>query len=329
MHPHPRLLLAVVVALSVVVLACDVAVPPWQTPTPPPTQSRPAPTPASTTAPARPVALVLSVTVSEVPVGIPDYDRGEWDHWNDADRDCQDARQEVLIAESSVPVVFKDDVECRVESGRWTDPYTGTTVEDPGKLDVDHLVPLANAHVSGGHAWDGDRKALYANSLSYPEHLIAVTASANRSKGASGPDEWRPPDNSYWCRYATDWIAVKKEWGLTVTRAEASTLDDMLDTCDHNVFLQVTDAPADAPTPTPIEPRQTAVPAQTATPTPESDVPDTKYDPQGEDRNCSDFDTWALAQAFYEAAGGPETDRHRLDRDGNGVACETLPGAPG
>ena len=56
-------------------------------------------------------------------------------------------------------------------------------------------------------------------------------------------------------------------------------------------------------------------------------MPDTKYDPQGEDRNCSDFDTWALAQAFYEAAGGPETDRHRLDRDGNGVACETLPGA--
>ena len=114
-----------------------------------------------------------------------------------------------------------------------------------------------------------------------------------------------------------------------MTRAEASTLDDMLDTCDHNVFLQVTDAPADAPTPTPVEPRQTAVPAQTATPTPESDVPDTKYDPQGEDRNCSDFDTWTLAQAFYEAAGGPETDRHRLDRDGNGVACETLPGAPG
>ena len=124
--------------------------------------------PASTPAAPRPVALVLSVTVSEVPVGIPDYDRGEWDHWNDADRDCQDARQEVLIAESSVPVVFKDDVECRVESGRWTDPYTGATVEDPGKLDVDHLVPLANAHVSGGHAWDGDRKALYANSLSYP-----------------------------------------------------------------------------------------------------------------------------------------------------------------
>lgn len=49
------------------------------------------------------------------------------------------------------------------------------------------------------------------------------------------------------------------------------------------------------------------------------------YDPRGEDRNCGDFSTHAEAQAFYEAAGGPGVDPHELDRDGDGVVCESLP----
>jgi len=49
------------------------------------------------------------------------------------------------------------------------------------------------------------------------------------------------------------------------------------------------------------------------------------YDPFGDDRNCGDFDTHDEAQAFFEAAGGPDSDPHRLDGDGNGVACESLP----
>ncbi|WP_411953594.1 thermonuclease family protein [Alkalibacillus sp. S2W] len=49
------------------------------------------------------------------------------------------------------------------------------------------------------------------------------------------------------------------------------------------------------------------------------------YDPNGEDKNCGDFDTHDNAQAFFEAAGGPDSDPHGLDRDGNGAACESLP----
>ena len=54
-----------------------------------------------------------------------------------------------------------------------------------------------------------------------------------------------------------------------------------------------------------------------------------RYDPRGPDRDCEDFGTWQEAQAFYEAAGGPDEDRHRLDTDRDGIACESLPGAPG
>ena len=76
-------------------------------------------------------ATTLVITVAEVPVGIPDYDRSDWRHWVDADGDCQDARQEVLIEESLEPVTFETDRECRVEAGQWWAPHLGHHLEQP------------------------------------------------------------------------------------------------------------------------------------------------------------------------------------------------------
>jgi len=42
------------------------------------------------------------------------------------------------------------------------------------------------------------------------------------------------------------------------------------------------------------------------------------------DYDCSDFSTHAEAQRFFEA-NNPSSDPHGLDKDGDGVACETLP----
>jgi micrococcal nuclease len=50
------------------------------------------------------------------------------------------------------------------------------------------------------------------------------------------------------------------------------------------------------------------------------------YDPDGPDRNCGDFETQQDAQDFFEAAGGPSRDPHRLDgNDNDGLVCENLP----
>ena len=185
---------------------------------------------------------------------LPQYDRAEWRHWIDEDGDCQDTRQEVLIEESRIEITFTSDGICRVSQGQWFGSFTGTTVTEPGELDIDHLVPLANAHRSGGWAWTPDRKKAFANSLDDPDHLIAVISGANRSKGARGPDEWRPPNESYWCEYATDWIRIKHAWDLTATPTEADALQEMLATCDEMVELTTTVADTSASIPVPTSP---------------------------------------------------------------------------
>lgn len=45
--------------------------------------------------------------------------------------------------------------------------------------------------------------------------------------------------------------------------------------------------------------------------------------------NCSDFKTQPEAQSFFAKAGGTSKDTNRLDGDGDGVACESLPKGTG
>ena len=158
---------------------------------------------------------------------VPTYNRDDWQHWIDADGDCQDTRQEVLIEESLTPVVFVDARNCRVLTGTWRDAYSGTFYTDPGQLDVDHLVPLANEHLSGGWAWTREQKRNYANDLIDRHHLIAVYLSLNRQKGSQTPATWRPPDRAAWCDYAKAWIGVKARWGLSVVAEEQAALVEM------------------------------------------------------------------------------------------------------
>ena len=179
------------------------------------------------------------ITVAAIPASIPDYDRGDWKHWVDEDGDCQDTRQEVLIAESLEAVTFESDRECRVATGQWWAPHLGHHLGNSTHIDVDHHVPLKNAHLSGGWQWDADRKEEYANYLGDDAHLVAISSRHNRSKGARGPEEWAPPDNALWCDYATDWAEIKEQWGLTMTQVESEIVMDMLGTCEDPPEFEV------------------------------------------------------------------------------------------
>jgi micrococcal nuclease len=76
-------------------------------------------------------------------------------------------------------------------------------------------------------------------------------------------------------------------------------------------------APEPALKPLPVEP--------VSAPKPAAPTYSGRFDPSGPDRDCGNFSTHAEAQAFFIAAGGPGSDRHRLDSDHDGIACEALP----
>lgn len=158
------------------------------------------------------------------------YMREDWPHWLDVDGDCVDARHEALAAESLEPARLTSD-GCAVAAGLWRDLFTGETVRDPSALDVDHMVPLAEAHRSGGYAWSRERRAAYANDLQDPRALVAVTAAANRAKSDQGPEDWLPPEPSYRCRYAAEWVAVKARWGLSMDERERASVGNLLEAC--------------------------------------------------------------------------------------------------
>ena len=158
------------------------------------------------------------------------YEISLYDHWTDDDNDCQNTRQEVLISESLQPVVL-DDAGCTVLSGAWFDPFTGFTVTDPGDLDIDHFIRLAEAHRSGAGAWNSSRRRAFANNLLQPGALIAVLAGANRSKGDRDPAGWLPPNEAYRCEYVRNWVEYKAARGLYMDAVELQTVVEILSDC--------------------------------------------------------------------------------------------------
>ncbi|MFJ5548717.1 HNH endonuclease family protein [Streptomyces sp. NPDC093225] len=158
--------------------------------------------------------------------GMKGYSRARFKHWISQGESC-DTRETVLERDGTG---VKRDTECKATSGTWVSVYDNKTVTDAGKLDIDHMVPLANAWRSGADTWDDARRSAFANDLVRPQ-LLAVSAATNRAKGDQGPDEWQPPAATYWCTYATAWTNVKSHYGLTVTAAEKDKLTAMLKTC--------------------------------------------------------------------------------------------------
>ena len=76
-----------------------------------------------------------------------------------------------------------------------------------------------------------DRRRDYANELGNPDHLVAVSASLNRQKGARTPTSWRPRDRAAWCWYVVAWSGVKERWSLAVAPDERVALTEMLAGC--------------------------------------------------------------------------------------------------
>ena len=154
------------------------------------------------------------------------YDRDLFPHWITQSGTCN--TREVILQRDGTNV--QTDASCAAISGTWYSVYDGATWSAASDVDIDHLVPLAEAWDSGAGSWTTAQRQAFANDLTRPQ-LLAVTDSVNQSKGDKDPAEWLPPRSAYHCTYARAWVQVKHYYNLSVDSAEKSALSGILAGC--------------------------------------------------------------------------------------------------
>lgn len=187
-------------------------------------------TPASATPPGIPSKATAQSQLNALRVAaqgsLTGYSRDLFPHWITISGSCN-TREQVLKRDGTSVVV---DSSCAAVSGRWYSPYDGATWTAASDVDIDHVVPLAEAWRSGANSWTTSRRQSFANDLTRPQ-LIAVTDNVNQAKGDQDPSTWQPPLASYRCTYSKMWITVKHAWGLSLQSSEKTALQSMLNTC--------------------------------------------------------------------------------------------------
>ncbi|MFE5517328.1 HNH endonuclease family protein [Streptomyces virginiae] len=149
------------------------------------------------------------------------YKRELYPHWKDDDKNGCTARNDVLIAEAiEAPTL---GAGCSLTGGVWHSYDDDVLVQGPSGIDIDHLIPLAEVHDSGGYGWTTERRRRYANDLGSDVTLVGVTARSNRQKSDQDPSTWMPMPAVH-CRYLGEWVATKHRWGLAVDPAEREAL---------------------------------------------------------------------------------------------------------
>lgn len=154
------------------------------------------------------------------------YSRDKFPHWITQSGACN--TREVVLKRDGTNVV--QDSACAATSGSWFSPYDGATWTAASDVDIDHMVPLAEAWRSGASSWTTAKRQSFANDLTRPQ-LIAVTDNVNQSKSDQDPGEWLPSVTSYRCTYARAWVHVKHYYGMSVDSTEKSALQSVLNGC--------------------------------------------------------------------------------------------------
>jgi hypothetical protein len=163
---------------------------------------------------------------------IPRYNRlalfGGWIN-DDPASSCYDTRAKALLRDmtsDAQPTVIQGT--CTIATAHWLDPYTGADFRQARSVQIDHVVPLKNAYLSGAYAWQNSRRCHYANYLKNNYHLLTVSGHENMAKGDSGPENYMPPNEAFSCAYLNIWMKIKLIWDLKVTPDEEATIERLL-----------------------------------------------------------------------------------------------------
>jgi len=140
------------------------------------------------------------------------------------DGTCYNTRAHILIRTSQDPVEFNSQNPCLVSRGSWRDPFSGEWFYQARDIHIDHTVPVKDSYELGGHNWNASKRCAYFNFLGAQEHLVPISATENSKKADRAPDEYMPPNKSYWCTYLKNWLSVKLVWQLPLLPAEAQAI---------------------------------------------------------------------------------------------------------
>lgn len=242
--------------------------------------------------------------------------------WLDVDRNGCDTRNDILARD--LTAIVKSG-QCRVLTGNLVSPFTGTAISflrgtaTSAQVQIDHVVSLSNSWQTGAQQLTEAQRISFAND---PINLLAVDGSSNASKGAGDTATWLPPNKSFRCAYVARQVSVKATYGLWVTQAEHDAMARVLATCPSEpaVTSSFTPAPVAVAPPAPVAPAPKPAPAPAPAPVAPAPAPAPVAPPSSVYyANCAAVRAAGAAPLY---AGQPGYETPRLDRDGDGVACE-------
>lgn len=170
------------------------------------------------------VLAVAVFTLTGAAPGPPPYRRADWGGWQGT---CPDTRTQVLMRDARLeratpeaalsgplvatpPAYLFRDGGCVLAWVRVEDPYTGTILHDPARIEIDHVLALKEAHEAGGWRWPPAKKNEFYN---WGYNHLAVEGSVNAAKGSRPPPAWQPRPE-FLCRYLERRSAARAAWRL-------------------------------------------------------------------------------------------------------------------
>ncbi|MFF2317561.1 DUF1524 domain-containing protein [Arthrobacter sp. NPDC058097] len=259
------------------------------------------------------------------------YDRDLFGQaWADVDRNGCDTRNDILKRDLT-GISYTNSVPCKVQSGTLADPYTGTTINflrgsaTSSAVQIDHVVALSDAWQKGAQQLTTEQRTAFAND---PLNLQATDGPTNMQKGDGDAATWLPPNKVFRCEYVARQISVKATYRLWVTQAEHDAMARILGDCSGqlaptNEKVPAVAAPAPAPAPAPAVVQPAPAPAAPApapvAPAPVVAVPVAPAPAAVYYANCAAARAAGAAPLHAGSAGY----RPALDRDSDGVACES------
>ena len=230
------------------------------------------------------------------------YSRAQFgDAWSDIDHNGCDTRNDILNRDLTAKQ-HKNSRGCVVISGILNDPYTGKIInfmrgkDTSEQVQIDHVVALSDAWQSGAQEISAQERLQLAND---PENLLAVDGPANQQKSDSDAATWLPANASFRCSYVARQIRVKAKYHLWVKPAEKEAMINVLTPCAGAAAKPAPDTSAPVP--------------QVDTPPAQNPAPALAF------QTCAD----ARAAGYRNMHRGAPGYSDHLDRDGDGIACES------